>query len=132
MQIFSVNGETSPSATIGCSEDGVGENGTVDFAVAPWVIDRNLGDGYEEAKTTAAGEQRCPLDAGFFGPYAASSPEQAFAEAFSAYVFQLEPDSRHQQQFLGWIDTQPGRAEFRDRAVQAGLGPLPTLFDYCG
>jgi len=88
-------------------------------------------DPYEEA-TGAAGEQRCALDAGFFGPYAASNPEEDFAEAFSAYVFQLEPDSPEQQQRLDWIDNQPGLAEFRDRAVQAGLGPLPNLFDYCG
>jgi len=88
-------------------------------------------DPYEEP-TSAAGEQRCALDAGFFGPYAASSPEEDFAEAFSAYVFGLEPDSPEQQERLDWIDAQPGLSEFRDRAVQAGLGPLQNLFDYCG
>jgi len=82
--------------------------------------------------TSADGEDRCALDAGFFGPYAASSPEEDFAEAFSAYVFRLEPDSPEQQERLDWIDSQPGLAEFRDLAVAADLGPLANRFDYCG
>ena len=35
-------------------------------------------------------DRRCELDAGFPGPYSASSPEEDLAESFSAYVFDLE------------------------------------------
>ena len=82
--------------------------------------------------TAADGEERCAVHPGFFGSYAASNPEEDFAEAFSAYVFQLEPDHPDQQDRLDWIDAQPGLAEFRDRAVDAGLGPLRNNFDLCG
>lgn len=77
-------------------------------------------------------DERCALDAGFFGPYAATSPEEDFAEAFSAYVFGLEPDSPEQQERLDWIATRPGLVEFKDRADAAGWTPLANNFDYCG
>ena len=35
-------------------------------------------------------DRRCELDAGFPGPYSASSPEEDLAESFAAYVFDLD------------------------------------------
>lgn len=75
---------------------------------------------------------RCADEDGFFGPYAATNPEEDFAEAFSAFVFELEPTSDGQADRLGWIAVQPGLEEFRDRAVAAGFTPLPNSFDACG
>ena len=82
--------------------------------------------------SNAEGEDRCDANPGFFGPYAASDPEEDFAEAFSAYVYQLEPDTAAQQAKLDWIDEQAGLAEFRQRAVDGGVGPLANNFEICG
>lgn len=82
--------------------------------------------------TAAAGQARCAANPGFFGPYAASNPEEDFAETFSAYVYRLRADNDDQQAKLDWIDQQPGLAEFQERAIDAGLGPLPNGFDFCG
>lgn len=77
-------------------------------------------------------DARCVDDDGFFGSYAASNPEEDFAEAFSAFVFDLEPATDGQAERLDWIAAQPGLAEFRDRAKVAGLTPLPNRFEICG
>lgn len=79
-----------------------------------------------------AADDRCQDDGGYFGAYAATNPEEDFAEAFSAYVFDLVADTPGQQERLDWIDEQPGLAEFRDRARAAGLTPLDNLFGICG
>ena len=78
------------------------------------------------------GEQRCSLDSGFFGSYAASTPEEDFAEAFSAYVLRVEAKTDGQQQRLDWIDQQVGLREYRDRAIALGYGPQAHNFDRCG
>ncbi len=82
--------------------------------------------------TGEGGQQRCDVEPAFFGAYAASSPEEDFAESFSALVFQLEPTTVEQQDKLDWMVAQPGLAEFRDRALAAGIGPLENNFDACG
>lgn len=95
---------------------------------------------FEEFWTAAPGEPndaddagpRCDLDAGFFGSYAASTPEEDFAEAFSAYVLRVEARTDGQQQRLDFIDAFPGLREFRDRAAELGYGPLENRFDLCG
>ncbi|WP_040494979.1 hypothetical protein [Ilumatobacter nonamiensis] len=95
--------------------------------------DGSIDDVDPRAETSASeGEQRCADDAGFFGPYAASDPEEDFAEAFSAYVFAVDPATPEQQERLEWLAAQPGLAEFRDRAVDAGLTPVPNRFEVCG
>lgn len=105
--------------------------------MAEW-IDMFWGNGLideinpEEDPEPEDGERRCALDGQFLGPYAASNPEEDFAEAFSAYVFQVSPVSDEVQEKFDWIDEQPGLAEFRDRAEQAGLGPLDNNFESCG
>jgi hypothetical protein len=80
----------------------------------------------------ADGEERCAQDAGFLGPYAASNPEEDFAESFSAYVFDVEAATPEQQERLDWMADQPGLAEFRDRAEAAGLTPVGNNFEVCG
>jgi hypothetical protein len=88
-------------------------------------------DPYAEP-TADDGQDRCDVNPSFFGAYAASGPEEDFAESFSAYVFDLEPDNDAQQDKLDWIGEQPGLAEYRDRAVAAGYTSLQNNFDYCG
>jgi hypothetical protein len=87
-------------------------------------------DPFEDSPDAA--DARCALDAGFFGSYAATNPEEDFAEAFSAFVFRLEPDTDGQAERLAWIGAQPGLAEFRDRADAADMTPLPNNFEICG
>ncbi len=82
--------------------------------------------------TAADGQERCDREPGFFGAYAASNPEEDFAEAFSAYVFEVPAESGAQQEKLDWLAAQPGLAEFNERAVAAGLTPATYRFDPCG
>ena len=82
--------------------------------------------------TGSEGQDRCDINPGFLGAYAASNPEEDFAETFSAYVFQLEVDTAELQAKLDWMNEQPGLAEFRERAVAAGVGPLENNFELCG
>lgn len=77
-------------------------------------------------------DERCALDPGLFGPYAGTSPEEDFAEAFAAYVLQVPDETDGQLERLNWIDAQPGLREFRDRAISTGYGPQPHNFDPCG
>lgn len=85
-----------------------------------------------EVESVDDADERCTNDGGFFGPYAATNPEEDFAEAFSAFVFRLEPATDGQAERLAWIGVQPGLAEFRDRADAAGMTPLANNFDLCG
>lgn len=88
-------------------------------------------DPYDEA-TGEAGQARCDADAGFFGPYAASNPEEDFAESFSAYVLDIETFTDEQRERTEWIGAQPGLAEFRQRAAAAGIESPPSNFEECG
>jgi len=85
----------------------------------------------DEAATVESGQERCELNADFLGPYAASNPEEDFAETFSAFVFELEADPALDDK-LAWMAGQPGLTEFRDRAADAGLTPLSNSFETCG
>jgi hypothetical protein len=78
------------------------------------------------------GADRCAVDPSFLGAYAASTPEEDFAETFSAFVFDVEAPTPEVQDKIDWIAEQPGLAEFRDRAVAAGRGPLVGSFEGCG
>lgn len=77
------------------------------------------------------GEQRCAVNPGFLGAYAASTPEEDFAETFSAFVFGVEAPTPEVQEKLDWFAEQPGLAEFRDRAEAAGQWPLAGNFEGC-
>lgn len=86
----------------------------------------------EAEVSVADGQGRCDLDPQFFGAYAATNPEEDFAETFSAFVLQVPANSDAQQAKLDWIESRPGLVEFRDRAVAAGYGPVDHNFDPCG
>lgn len=81
--------------------------------------------------TGEAGEPRCDRNAEFLGPYAASSPDEDFAETFAAFVFDVEVDPALEPK-LAWMDDQPGLVEFRERARSAGLSALTNTFELCG
>jgi len=82
--------------------------------------------------TNASGAPLCQANSGFLGSYAATNPEEDFAESFSAFVFRLKVDSPVLQAKMEWFAEQPGLLEFRNRAVAEGLGPLDNEFERCG
>lgn len=76
-------------------------------------------------------EERCELSPRFLGQYAASSPEEDFAESFSAFVFDIDvPDSV--QPKIDWFATVPQLAAYRDQRRASGLGQASNEFDRCG
>lgn len=97
-----------------------------------WTDDELAALDPDEEASGAGGEERCATDPGFFGPYAASNPEEDFAESFSAYVFDVATETPEQQARVDWLADQPGLVEFRERAVDADLAPIDWLFEPCG
>lgn len=77
------------------------------------------------------GDDRCTLDPSFPGSYAASHPEEDFAETFAAYVYGIELPAAVQPR-LRFFDAYPDFVEMRSHALAAGLHTLPNNFDLCG
>lgn len=77
------------------------------------------------------GYERCLVDPGFLGAYAASHPEEDFAEAYSAFVFALDvpPGVESRMRFFEAI---PEFVDVRNRVAAAGFPPVRNLFDVCG
>lgn len=82
--------------------------------------------------TNNSGLALCEANPAFLGTYAASRPEEDFAESFSAFVFRLDVRTPELEAKMDWFAAQPGLVEFRTRAIQAGLGPLRNEFQRCG
>ncbi len=77
------------------------------------------------------GEERCAVDPTFPGSYAASHPEEDFAESFSAYVFDVELPTALDER-LGFFDEYPEFVAMRAAARAAGAPVPPNNFDRCG
>lgn len=77
------------------------------------------------------GEERCERDPGYVGSYAASSPEEDFAESFSAFVFDLEIPTGVEPK-LDWFEAFPELSAFRDLQRSSGMSAVPNPFDICG
>ena len=78
-----------------------------------------------------AAEERCSLDPGFLGAYAASSPEEDFAESFSAFVFDLDVPAEVQPR-LDFFAQHPELAAVREHALADGRDRPTNNFDECG
>lgn len=79
----------------------------------------------------AGGERRCSLDPGFLGSYAASSPEEDFAESFSAFVFGLDVPAEVQPR-LDFFAERPEFQAYRDQVLADGRERPENIFDECG
>ncbi len=80
---------------------------------------------------TEGGEDRCNIDPSFLGSYAASHPEEDFAESFAAFVYGIDvPDGLGAKQVF--FDRYPELVAYKDRAQDAGESDLPNNFDRCG
>ncbi len=77
------------------------------------------------------GEERCSFSDQFPGSYAASHPEEDFAESFAAYVFDIDlPEAVDPR--LEFFDQFEVFVEMRNRARAVGLSDLPNNFERCG
>lgn len=77
------------------------------------------------------GERRCLVDPGFPGSYAASHPEEDFAESFSAYIFDVDMPPGFDDR-LTFFDEQPVFVAMRQAIRRAGDAVPPGNFDECG
>jgi len=77
------------------------------------------------------GDRRCELDAGFPGSYAASHPEEDFAESFSAYLFDVDMPAGFDER-LAFFDEHPEFVAMRQAIRRTGDPMPPGNFDECG
>lgn len=77
------------------------------------------------------GYERCLADRTFLGSYAATHPEEDFAESFSAFVFSVAVPEAVQPR-IDFFMSYPELVAFRDRAQAAGQADLSSNFDLCG
>ena len=86
----------------------------------------------DEGDDPEGADDRCNLNPDFLGAYAATNPDEDFAESFAAFVFGLEVDPPGLKDKMAFFAVRPELAEFRDRAEGVGLAGLPNEFDVCG
>lgn len=79
----------------------------------------------------AGAAKRCASDAGFPGSYAASSPEEDFAESFAAYVFDVDVLDAVRSR-LAFFEERPELRAFREHALADRRGLPESGFDECG
>lgn len=79
-----------------------------------------------------AAAERCSLDPGFLGEYAATNPEEDFAESFAAYVLEVDVTGDTVERKMAFFESRPELAAFRDRAEAGGLTGVDYEFDSCG
>lgn len=79
-----------------------------------------------------ARNQRCAADASFISRYAATSPEEDFAESFSAMVLGHKAANPQQQLKLDWLAKQPVLREFRDVAQMNSVPQQQVSYAECG
>lgn len=96
-----------------------------------WTDDMFLGFDANAEATGEIGAPRCERNPQFLGAYAASSPDEDFAETFAAFVFNVDVDPALEAK-LNWMAEQPGLEEFRQRAEAGGLRSIEGNFDLCG
>lgn len=79
-----------------------------------------------------AAYDRCFVDDSFLGSYAATNPEEDFAETFSAYVFSVPVETPGLVAKYEFFDADPYLSSFKARVDASGEGPLPNQFEGCG
>jgi len=97
----------------------------IDAFWTEWIVgfDPNAEDGAAD---------RCFLDPAFLGSYAATNPEEDFAETFSAYVFSVPVEDPGLLAKYEFFESDPYLAAFKNRVEAAGIEPLPNQFEGCG
>ncbi|MEZ5227251.1 MAG: hypothetical protein R2710_11410 [Acidimicrobiales bacterium] len=75
-------------------------------------------------------DDRCSLNPTYLGPYAASHPEEDFAESFSA-LFDLDVAPSVQPK-LDFFEQFPELVQFRTQVETEGIPSPPNNFEECG
>lgn len=75
--------------------------------------------------------ERCDLDGGYVGSYAAVHPEEDFAETFSAYVYDVAVDPALAEKYA-FFDRYPEFVSIRESARALGLAGTEANFEGCG
>lgn len=101
-----------------------------DWTARFWTDDM-LTDAGSDSRASAS-EGRCEQHPGFFGSYAATSPEEDFAESFSAMLLRIPPEDSGQRARLAWLEGRPELTIFRQLAITNDIGPYSNTFDTCG
>ena len=76
--------------------------------------------------------ERCIADPSFLGSYAATNPEEDFAETFSAWVFSVPVEDPGLISKYEFFEADEYLASFKARVQAAGIEPLPNQFEGCG
>jgi hypothetical protein len=79
-----------------------------------------------------AADARCWVDDSFLGAYAATNPEEDFAETFSAFVYSVPVETPGLLAKYEFLAADPSLRVYRDRVQALGYGPLPNQFGGCG
>ncbi len=79
----------------------------------------------------SVGAELCEIDSNFLGEYAATHPDEDFAESFSAYVYDLRVAPAVQDK-IDWFGQFPEFAEMRAAAANSDQEPPPNSFTPCG
>lgn len=88
--------------------------------------------GFDPLQDEEGAYDRCFLDPSFLGSYAATNPEEDFAETFSAYVFSVPVEDPGLLAKYEFFEADPYLRAFRERVEAAGIAPLPNQFEGCG
>ncbi len=75
---------------------------------------------------------RCDLDPGFLGAYAATNPDEDFAESFAAFVFRIPVPGPSLAEKNAFFEQRAELVAYQELAVAAGLVDLPNNFGGCG
>jgi len=86
----------------------------------------------DSATDDPAADARCLADDSFLGAYAASNPEEDFAESFSAYVYSVPVDTPGLLAKMAFFEADPSLRKYRKRIQELGFSPFPNQFDGCG
>ena len=112
----------------GCFVDGAYMLAWIDQFWPADLLDQLPGDGGGIDDDTAYGI--CEVEGGFTGSYAATSPEEDFAESFSAYVFSVDVPADLDAK-MSFFDGYSEFREIRDAASADGMAGITGSFDYC-
>jgi len=110
----------------GCYTEGSFIARWIDAFWGEWIV------GFDPHAEDDGASDRCFLDSSFLGSYAATNPEEDFAETFSAYVFSVPVEDPGLVAKYEFFDSDPYLAAFRARVQAAGIEPLPNQFEGCG
>ena len=91
-----------------------------------------IGDRESTSFDDAGADARCEVDSSFIGSYAATNPEEDFAETFSAFVYSLPVETPGLQAKYAFFKADPELVRYRERVQASGFGPLPNTFEGCG